>query len=680
GGATAVVGNLGGNFLNLFIPGPAGGLPPIPSVGLQLDGYDRIVGAVPNRTLSGVAFPASWERSSTTNVTVRPLATNVTAATNASPIVITGSPHGLTTGDRVRVAGVKGNTAANGTFTVTVIPAPNPSNPSTQFALDGSAGNGDYTGGGYVVACPPGSSDCAAPDTRTDLSRYRSLANATDREARGQLRAASRFPVVGGEDYDVGATLEVQQRTAGAFGASVVWYDASGTEISTSEIQSLDAPTERTVYEATVTAPAAAVRGAVRFGWSGADAEGLAFADSLWLVPAGLETTLKDNQGEWGAQRIIDFSRETPAAIGTYRSPTSQAWPPPNNGVFGPRQARMLADDIALTTWMSDGLRVLDVGNPSEPREVASFVPPPVADPSENAGAGPTNIEGETGSLQRGQSWPDQTLVTGVAAIPKSDTSAIVVVSDINAGLYVLEATARREAEPLPPAPPVAPPALPAPPAAVAACGVPGAVGYLNPSKLRVTRARVLRGSRRLDVLAPITARAEGDVRVMFHADDRKDTFAEEVTEANTVLDEIRILEPITRGQAELGTGIVNLTYLGDADTRPEFVRLRAASQRAELDVDEISLLGDRLSARGSVTDRAQGVVRFRFSYVAPDGSPQVHIARATIQDNGDWALDNDQVPAQLAQCGGYLSIQFTGYFERRIRGEQLAYELNAGQ
>ena len=72
--------------------------------------------------------------------------------------------------------------------------------------------------------------------------------------------------------------------------------------------------------------------------------------------------------------------------------------------------------------------------------------------------------------------------------------------------------------------------------------------------------------------------------------------------------------------------------------------------------------------------------MRLRFSYVDPDGSPNVHEARAEIQDDGGWALDDDQVPAQLAQCGGYLSIQFTGYFERRIRGEQLAYELNAGQ
>lgn len=211
-------------------------------------------------------------------------------------------------------------------------------------------------------------------------------------------------------------------------------------------------------------------------------------------------------------------------------------------------------------------------------------------------------------------------------------------------------------------------------------CGTPGAPGYLNPAKVRVARARVLREGRSLDVLAPITSLADGEVKVEFHAAGRRDTFKAAVTESNAALDEIRIMEQVTRRQAELGTGIVNLEYLGDADTRPEFVRLRAAPERAGLDVEEISLIGDRLSAKGSVTSRAEGVVRLRYSYIDPDGSPNVHEAQAKIQDDGDWALANDQVPAQLARCGGYLSIQFTGYFQRRIRGEQLAYELNAGQ
>lgn len=81
----------------------------------------------------------------------------VTGATNASPIVITAAirdgtltgkaagatvaGHGLSTGDKVTVSGVLGNTAANGQWTVTVIN-------STTFSLSGSTGNGAYTTGG----------------------------------------------------------------------------------------------------------------------------------------------------------------------------------------------------------------------------------------------------------------------------------------------------------------------------------------------------------------------------------------------------------------------------------------------------------------------------------------------------------------------------------------------------
>lgn len=68
----------------------------------------------------------------------------VTGATNASPIVITTAAHGLATGDVVTIASVGGNTAANGTFRVTVVS-------STTFQLDGSTGNGSYTSGGTVA-------------------------------------------------------------------------------------------------------------------------------------------------------------------------------------------------------------------------------------------------------------------------------------------------------------------------------------------------------------------------------------------------------------------------------------------------------------------------------------------------------------------------------------------------
>jgi len=66
---------------------------------------------------------------------------SITGATNASPIVITSASHGLTTGTRVTVASVGGNTAANGDFTVTRVDA-------NTFSLDGSTGNASYTSGG----------------------------------------------------------------------------------------------------------------------------------------------------------------------------------------------------------------------------------------------------------------------------------------------------------------------------------------------------------------------------------------------------------------------------------------------------------------------------------------------------------------------------------------------------
>src|SRR5262249_53653381 len=57
------------------------------------------------------------------------------------PVVITSANNALTTGTRVTVSGVEGNTAANGSFAVTRID-------SNHFQLDGATGNGPYTGGG----------------------------------------------------------------------------------------------------------------------------------------------------------------------------------------------------------------------------------------------------------------------------------------------------------------------------------------------------------------------------------------------------------------------------------------------------------------------------------------------------------------------------------------------------
>ena len=97
------------------------------------------------RTLDGAVQLASY----TKTVTLASLALteyvgngNVSGATNATPIVITTSAaHGLATGDLVTIASVSGNTAANGTWAITVLT-------TTTFKLDMSVGNAAYTSGG----------------------------------------------------------------------------------------------------------------------------------------------------------------------------------------------------------------------------------------------------------------------------------------------------------------------------------------------------------------------------------------------------------------------------------------------------------------------------------------------------------------------------------------------------
>ena len=113
--------------------------------------YAAIVN-VANGQLSGVYRLANPEQDASTNWTAMGVpevaaatSSPITGASNASPIVITSNNHGRQTGTRVRIAGVTGNTAANGDWQITRVDA-------NRFSLDGSAGNGAYAGGGTWTA------------------------------------------------------------------------------------------------------------------------------------------------------------------------------------------------------------------------------------------------------------------------------------------------------------------------------------------------------------------------------------------------------------------------------------------------------------------------------------------------------------------------------------------------
>jgi hypothetical protein len=193
-----------------------------------------------------------------------------------------------------------------------------------------------------------------------------------------------------------------------------------------------------------------------------------------------------------------------------------------------------------------------------------------------------------------------------------------------------------------------------------------------------VLRARVDRRARRLSVLAAITARASGRVGVTFRAAGRTLRFSAPVDAAHR---RIRFARRVSAAQARLGTGILTLAYPGDADTRPQIVRLRAASRRAALAVTRPRIAGDRLKAAGTIARAARGVVRVQLEYQpGSGGATRVPTFRARIHD-GRWSLDAPlpaAMRAEIARRRGTVHSYtlFTGYLPRHIRGELRSYQV----
>lgn len=113
-----------------------------PQQALQI--FPRVMGALPIVKIGRSNFSGTLSTSGYT-LTTDNASWSVSNATNATPIQITTSTtNTLVTGQTVAIFGVGGNTAANATFTVTVIN-------NTNFTLDGSVGNGAFTSGGTVL-------------------------------------------------------------------------------------------------------------------------------------------------------------------------------------------------------------------------------------------------------------------------------------------------------------------------------------------------------------------------------------------------------------------------------------------------------------------------------------------------------------------------------------------------
>ena len=127
---------------------------------------------------------------------------------------------------------------------------------------------------------------------------------------------------------------------------------------------------------------------------------------------------------DWGGLRFWDLADPAnPTPVATYLTPnaaTDRADGPPDDGWYTAHHAQVLGDRLYVS-WYSDGVRVLDIANPTRPREVGSFIPP--------AGrSGGPSIAGR----------PDRPFVWGIYA--RGD---VILASDHNTGLYILRELAR---------------------------------------------------------------------------------------------------------------------------------------------------------------------------------------------------------------------------------------------
>ncbi len=179
-----------------------------------------------------------------------------------------------------------------------------------------------------------------------------------------------------------------------------------------------------------------------------------------------------------------------------------------------------------------------------------------------------------------------------------------------------------------------------------------------------------------LDVFAPITSLASGWARVELHAAGLIYSFSAQLNERDG---RIRFRKRIPKAQARLATGILTIGYRGDADTRPQTVRLRAASQSADLRLSRPSISNGRLRASGTVSRRARGVVRVQIEYVVA-GKTHMREFKARIA-HGRWSLDerlSQTVRNAIAQRTGTVHSYtlFTGYYPRRIRGEMRSFQV----
>ncbi|MFP3881990.1 MAG: peptidoglycan DD-metalloendopeptidase family protein [Actinomycetota bacterium] len=149
--------------------------------------------------------------------------------------------------------------------------------------------------------------------------------------------------------------------------------------------------------------------GWVHDGW-------LLVQDNAGLQPPGAES------GDWGQQTFYDLKDpDAPRLLSTFGTERSQSGidgEVSRDGFYSARRSAPFKDDLEIVAWSSDGVRLVDIGDPTNPAEVAFFVPMARSDPQGRVRA------------------PDGTRAFPMVWDVVSDEK-LVYASDVNSGLWI---------------------------------------------------------------------------------------------------------------------------------------------------------------------------------------------------------------------------------------------------
>lgn len=156
------------------------------------------------------------------------------------------------------------------------------------------------------------------------------------------------------------------------------------------------------------------------------DAHSTSYDNSRQLLFAADEDFCKTGPGivpGWGYMRVFDASNPSAMRqIGEYHTPNSYGLSDPGAGDYVIHNPLVVGTDVYIS-WYTDGVRVVDTRDPSQPKEVAYFVPP--------AGRNPIKPSQRNVLTNTTQIW----------GVEYED--GLVYASDMNTGLWILRRTDR---------------------------------------------------------------------------------------------------------------------------------------------------------------------------------------------------------------------------------------------